>query len=117
MKRLLIASCALMLSGPLAAQTNSPYNVTVHVVGSHVTYHCTGVSTCGHAQILQVVIDGQPYELEADTILPKGVISLGDYPARLASDETKSTNEFTRQYTLQFPDHSTRTFDVIGVGQ
>jgi hypothetical protein len=117
MKGLLTASCVLLLSGPLSAQTNSPYNLTVHVTGSQITYDCTGASSCSHAQILHVVIDGQPYQLEAHTLLPRGVISLGDYPARLASDEQKSTNEFTRAYTIQFPDHSTRTFDVIGVGQ
>jgi len=50
----------------------------------------------------------------SETVLPKGVVALGDYKARLVNDKQKPTHEFTRDYDLKFPDGSTRKFSVIG---
>jgi hypothetical protein len=110
----LLTLCTLLFPLALRAQTPSAYNLTVHVVGSSIGEECAG-HACEHSQNLRVTIDGQKYELQSDTLLAKGVIALGDYPGRLITDEHKPTKEFTREYTLQFPDGSTRNFQVIGV--
>lgn len=115
--KLSVTLCALLISSPLVAQTPSTYNLTVHVTESEIGYDCSGGHGCEHTQTLRVTVDRQQYELQAETLLSKGVIALGDYPARLSQDVHKPTNEFSRQYTIQFPDGSTRTFDVIGTGQ
>ena len=64
--------------------------------------------------MLDAVVEGKKYELRSETILPKGVVALGDYKAKLVSDKQKPTHEFTREYDLMFPDGSTRKFSVIG---
>ena len=54
------------------------------------------------------------YELESSTFFPKGIVALGDYKAKLVSDQVKPTHEFNRTYELMFPDGSTRKFRVTG---
>ncbi len=71
-------------------------------------------SSCGSVQQISVLIDGAKYEMESVTALPKGIIALGDYKAKLVKDQQKPTREFNRTYSLMFPDGSTRDFVVTG---
>ena len=71
-------------------------------------------SFCGSVQQISVLIDGAKYEMESVTNLPKGIIALGDYKAKLVKDQQKPTHEFNRTYSLMFPDGSTRDFFVTG---
>lgn len=108
----------MALAVPAMGQA-ADYPVSVHVTTSRMGKDCgevtKGSSGCKVTQVLDVVIDGTKYELQAETLLAKGVVALGDYKARLVSDKKKPTNEIMRQYELQFPDRSTRKFEVIGV--
>ena len=65
-------------------------------------------------QQISVLIDGAKYEMESVTNLPKGIVALGDYKAKLVKDQQKPTHEFNRTYELMFPDGSTRQFVVTG---
>ena len=114
----LVLLCAMAVSLPMVAQAKSAdYAVKVHVSGSRIGEDCgvsRGSSNCSSVQILTVAIDGAKYELESETLLPKGIVALGDYPAKLTEDQQKPTHEFTRAYELKFPDGSARKFRVIG---
>jgi len=108
---------AMALSISAYAQKSPDYAIKVHVSASHIGYFCgvtNGDSSCKSVQQLNVLIDGAKYELQSETYFPKGVVGLGDYQAKLVSDEQKPTREFTRTYDLMFPDGSTRKFRVIG---
>jgi hypothetical protein len=111
---------AMVFAGPsgLGQPTAAGYTVGVHVTASRIANDCgnvnKGSSSCRATQILEAVIDGGKYQLRSETILPKGVVALGDYKAKLVSDKQKPTREFTREYDLMFPDGSTRKFSVIG---
>jgi len=109
----------LALPGALWAQTNAAaYNVTIHVTASRVAVGFSdgplGVTSLRIEQRLTAKVGGSTYELTSDTALPKGVVALGDYKAKLVKDESKPTNEFTKVYELMFPDGSTRKFEVTG---
>ncbi len=119
----MLAVLLLALSLPAFAQKAKPgYTVTVHVAETRTGSDChdvtNGSSLCKSTQDLVASIDGARYELRSETLLSKGLVALGDYPAKLVRDEQKPTHEFTRGYDLLFPDGSTRTFEVVGqVGQ
>jgi len=109
----------LAFPGALQAQTNSAgYNVTIHVTQTRVAVGfgdgTLGASSLRIEQRLTAKVGGSTYELTSDTALPKGVVALGDYKAKLVKDETKPTNEFMKTYDLMFPDGSTRKFQVTG---
>ena len=108
---------AMALAVPAYAQKSSDYAIKVHVSASRIGYDCgvtKGESSCKSVQQVTVMIDGAKYELQSQTYFPKGIVALGDYQAKLVSDEQKPTHEFTRTYDLMFPDGSTRKFHVIG---
>lgn len=108
---------AMVLASPANAQKTSDYAIKVHVSASHIGYTCgvlNGDSSCKSVQQVTAIIDGAKYELQSETFFPKGIVALGDYQAKLVSDEQKLTHEFTRTYELMFPDGSTRKFRVIG---
>lgn len=114
-----ILALSLLFSLPLfAASPSTDYNLNIHVSQSRIGTDCSSVnkgeSTCESVQQLSALIDGAKYELEAKTLLPKGIVALGDYKAKLTKDKQKSTHEFNRTYSLMFPDGSTRDFDVTG---
>jgi hypothetical protein len=108
----------LLAAAPLLGQAAADYTLGVHVTASRIGSDCgevsKGTSSCRATQVLDAVVEGKKYELRSETILPKGVIALGDYKAKLVSDKQKPTHEFTREYDLMFPDGSTRKFSVIG---
>lgn len=114
-----ILALTLLFSLPLfAASPSADYNINIHVSQSRIGTDCgsafKGSSTCESVQQLSVLVDGAKYELESKTLLPKGVVALGDYKAKLVKDQQKPTHEFNRTYSLMFPDGSARDFVVTG---
>ena len=70
-------------------------------------------------QMLNVVIDGKKYELEAPTLranLQAGValLALGNYKAKLVQDKHKTAYESSQVYEFLFSDNTTRRFTVVG---
>jgi hypothetical protein len=104
-----ILALSLLFSLPLfAASPSADYNLTIHVSQSRIG---TGRA---NTQELCVLVDGAKYEMESLSNLPKGIVALGDYKAKLVKDQQKPTHEFNRTYELMFPDGSTREFVVTG---
>lgn len=118
MAKAVLCIVSAVLSLPIYAQSKATdYGVKIHVSASHIGYDCgvaNGDSSCRSVQQVSATIDGAKYELESETFFPKGVVALGDYQAKLVSDEQKPTHEFSRVYDLMFPDGSTRKFRVMG---
>ena len=86
-----ILALTLLFSLPLfAASPAADYNLTIHVSESRRGSDCSvfkGDSTCKSFQRLSVLIDGAKYELEATTVLSKGIVALGDYKGKLIKDQ------------------------------
>jgi hypothetical protein len=97
---LLLLSLFVPLAG--AASGSADYPITVHVVSS--------VWASGYTQ-LNVVIDGKKYCLSGGYA---GVLSPGDYKAKLVKDQHKTSYETEQTYELLFPDNKTRTYTLIG---
>ncbi len=109
----------LLFAPPLLAfaQSKADFTLSLHVSESHLGLSCNtnkGTSSCKSTQVLTAKVEGKKYQLESETFLPKGLVALGDYSAKLSDHKEKGTGEFTRSYDLMFPDGSTRTFNVIG---
>jgi hypothetical protein len=109
----------LIFAAPLLAfsQSKADYTIPVHVLESHIGLSCDtnkGTSTCKSTQVLTAQVEGKKYQLQSETFFSKGLVALGDYSAKLGDHKEKPTGEFTRSYSLMFPDGSTRTFNVIG---
>jgi type 1 fimbria pilin len=108
----------LALPGALCAQTNAAdYNLTIHVTASRIAANCTDVtlgnSVCRQEQQLTADVGSGAFEM-SNMKSVKGIVTLGDYKAKLVQDKTLPTNEFTKTYEILFPDGSTRKFDVTG---
>jgi hypothetical protein len=65
-------------------------------------------------QKLNVLVDGKKYELTALATKRGGLLTPGDYKARLVRDEHQSAYEASQEYEFQFPDKKTRKFFVTG---
>jgi hypothetical protein len=95
------------------------YPIKIHVVSSRWVVE-PAIDGPQALQRLTVTIGGsKKYELEAPVSkanLQAGVaiLALGDYKAKLVSDEHKSEYEFSRVYEFLFPDQHTRRFTVVG---
>ncbi|HTS38158.1 MAG TPA: hypothetical protein VMH04_20955 [Candidatus Solibacter sp.] len=114
MKTISIWSIVLLLSaGAWSADVPNPaeYTVNVHVVASRVTTEY-GSRINSIFQVLNVVIDGQKYELKCQT--SNGLLALGDYKARLVTDEHKTAYDSTQIYEFLLPDKKLRRFEVTG---
>jgi hypothetical protein len=99
---------AILLLSALAWAGGDPnpaeYTVNVHVSSSSIDPNGT--------QALDVVIDGKKYELRSE--LPIGrVLALGDYRAKLVTNEHKTAYDSFQVYEFLFPD-KTRQYDVVG---
>ncbi|HLZ40377.1 MAG TPA: hypothetical protein VKQ11_05415 [Candidatus Sulfotelmatobacter sp.] len=96
-------------SAPAAKQAE--YNINVHVSASRTVKHS---ESAPRYQYLNVTIDGKKYELES-VLGVQDLLVLGDYKARLVTDEHGRGNYDSRQvYEFQFPDKSTREYYVVG---
>jgi hypothetical protein len=108
MSKIILALTLLFCLPLFAASPSADYNINIHVSESRIG---TGRA---NVQELSVLVDGAKYEMESLTNLPKGIVALGDYKAKLVKDQQKPTHEFNRTYELMFPDGSTREFMVTG---
>jgi hypothetical protein len=93
------------------------YTIKVHV--SYAQYDPTN----GMYEILTATINGKHYELEGFTSSARtfmhgnGLLNPGDYLAKLAKDEHKTSFESLQVFDLLLPDNTTRSFSVIGQGE
>jgi hypothetical protein len=91
------------------------YTIAVHVRSSHLlALSLTGsaLSLSSSTQHLDVVIDGQKYELEAWPLYV--LLPVGDYKARLSNEKIAKNREYSRVYELLFADGATRRYTVLG---
>jgi len=111
MKKILIAillmTPALAFADKKPAPNPADYTITVHVYSSQVIDR-TGTPK----QILDVVIDGKKYELEALPYID--VLPVGDYKAKIFNEKISSNQQYSRVYELLFTDGTTRRYDVVG---
>lgn len=86
------------------------YNVNVHVTASRTVKHS---ESSPRYQYLNVTIDGRKYELES-VLGIDGLLTVGDYKARLSTDEHKhGGSDFLQLYEFQLPDKWTREFLLV----
>lgn len=90
------------------------YNIAVHVQSSKLTTECWSDnkgSLCSRMQVLHVVIQGKTYDIERAA---ENVFRPGDYKARIVSEKTPRTEEYTREYEILLSDGKTAKFGVVG---
>jgi hypothetical protein len=86
------------------------YNINIHVSASRMVVH----GDSPYYQLLNTTIGGKKYELSSIGP-PQRLLMLGDYKARLVSDEHfKGNYDSWQVYEFQFPDGETRKFLVVG---
>jgi hypothetical protein len=107
MKRIVLLCLLALATRVMAAPPAEDYPVTVHVSSSHF-------SNDYRNQNLEVTIDGKKYELRQVGSAPTALLALGDYKARLITDEHRTSYESSRAYELLLPDKKTRKFNVTG---
>jgi hypothetical protein len=113
-----VALVVLLLCSALAWAGSEPnpadYTINVHVSSSLLDISYSGGGNERAKQRLKTTIDGKKYELRSvhssDTVLAPG-----DYKAKLIRDEHKTSYDSSRLYEFLFPDHKTRTFEVVGM--
>jgi hypothetical protein len=106
---LLLCFSASVFAAPQAKPAE--YNINIHVSASRMVRH--GDSS-PYYEFLNTNIDGKKYELSS-TVAPQRLLMLGDYKARLVSDEHfKGNYDSWQVYEFQFPDGKTRKFLVVG---
>jgi hypothetical protein len=85
-----------------AAPGAADYPITVHVSSSQ---------WAANYLELNVTIDGKKYLLSGPYY---GVLSPGDYKAKLLTDTHKTSYEASQTYEFLFPDNKTRKYNLIG---
>ena len=60
---------------------------------------------------LGVIISGKKYCLSG---VGNGLLSVGDYKARLVKDEHRTSYQSVQTYELLYPDNKTGKYNVIG---
>lgn len=83
---------------------SADYNIKVHVSASSTDLR-------GH-QVLDVVIDGKKYELRSELAIGH-LLALGDYKAKLVTNDHPTAYDSVRVYEFLFPD-KTRPYVVVG---
>jgi len=116
MRKILFAILILVPALAWAAKpapNPADYTITVHVQSSRLNVVQGWSNPSLHH--LTVLIDGKKFELEGGGGL--GVLRVGDYKAKIASDETKRPYEYLRVYEFLFADGTTRQYRVVGEGE
>lgn len=107
----------MLLATTASAQTDTTaYPLTATVEGSHIAIQCDemkGSSLCIPYLQISALINGRHLELQGG-VAKDGILVLGDYKARLVSDQHKKQYHSNQLYELQYPDGSTEKFGVIG---
>jgi hypothetical protein len=111
----------LFLGSSLAWSAPNPaeYTLNIHVVSSQVDTAYWGETPMQY-QTLHVVIDGKKYTIRGNAIRIAhvvGVLSPGDYKAKLVTDKRKGTYAYDREYELFLPDQTTSKLTVIGASE
>jgi hypothetical protein len=107
MSRIALAVLLFLSAHAWAGENPDPaeYSITIHVSSSN--------TPPGGRQDLGVIIDGRKYELLSN--LPTGtLLTLGDYKAKLVTDEHKNAYDSVRVYEFLLSDKKTRKFEVTG---
>ena len=117
MKKLVLVVLLLSAFSFAANKPNpSDYNVDVHVSAS-----VAQVTNGFGYSFLNVVIAGKNYQLLAERgdVNRKAltILALGDYKAKLVTDERDTAYQSIQIYELLFPDGKTAKFDVVGVSE
>jgi hypothetical protein len=96
----------MLLLVPVTRATAGPndYPVTIHVSSCHLWLNTNLME-------VDAVINGKKYVLLSPYY---GVLTLGDYRAKLVRDEHKATYDSKQTYEFLFPDNKTRRYDVVG---
>ncbi len=118
MKKAALLIPLLLATFSWAAPNPNEYSINVHVSSSRWVMAPTLLGPEAH-QVLDVIIDGKKYELEASTTranLEAGVtlLALGDYKAKIVQDQHKTAYESSQAYEFLLPDKKTRKFIVVG---
>jgi hypothetical protein len=110
----------VLLLSAFSFAANKPANPADYNVKVHVSASSLG-GPSGASSFLNVLIDGKNYQLSAQQhadgkVKGWAVIALGDYKARLVTDE-HNAYEFTQVYEFLLPDGKTRKFGVVGTSE
>ncbi|MGA3370672.1 MAG: hypothetical protein ABSC48_02810 [Terracidiphilus sp.] len=89
------------------AANPADYTVAVHVQSSQVIDRFQMAT-----QLLDVIIDGKKYELEAWHSFD--VLPVGDYKAKKSQEKIFPNHDYSRRYELLFADGTTRSYAVVG---
>jgi len=119
MKRYLALILFLGSSLAWAAPNPAEYTVNIHVVSSQIDTAYWGRAAILY-QTLHVLIDGKKYTLRGNSLRfshTVGVLSPGDYKAKLVTDKRKGTYAYARVYEFLFPDQTTSKLTVIGASE
>jgi hypothetical protein len=113
MKKIALVILLFLSAFAWAKENPNPadYTINVHVSASKALE--VNGSGGGYLQKLTVGIDGKNYELEGSAGGPF-LLALGDYKAKIVTDEHKGTYDLLRVYEFLFPDQKTRKFTMVG---
>jgi hypothetical protein len=113
---ILLLAPALAWAKSKPAPNPADYTITVHVQSSQsvgpqvqLTAH-----SWGWVQQLTVTIDGKKYELREGNTARADLLRVGDYKAKIATDEAAHPYEYHRVYEFLFADGQTRQYVVVG---
>ena len=112
MKAIALVPLLLLSVSGWAGTAPAEYSVNVHVSSDRFISDCSGgIKVCVFTlQLLQVVIDGKKYELQADAT-KQGLLPIGDYNARPV--QIKRLKGLAA-YEFLLPDNTTEQFTVVG---
>ncbi|SEG21455.1 hypothetical protein SAMN05421819_2229 [Bryocella elongata] len=119
MRRLTLATtfaAGLLLALPMWGRSKpkpnpADYPVKVHVVVSRLRFY----NGFEH-EVIEAYVDGRYEELSSSNAA-LALLAPGDYVAQLVdADKHPKAYEAITSYSVLFPDGSTRSFDVTGVG-
>ena len=117
---------AIMLSCLIAALANPAHaadakaNPADYPLAMHVSASTYAAAANTLYEIVSATIDGKHYQLQGPTSSARifshgnGLINPGDYHAKMAMDEHKTSYESLQQFEILLPDGTTRRFGVIG---
>jgi hypothetical protein len=117
-----LAILFLLLQTPLIlAADKKPANPADFPLKLHITTSSLQVMPGGdnwtYIQLLETTVNGQPVQLRS---FNSGVLSLGDYPARVSPQihgaKGANTYDVYLGYDLLMPDGNTRTYTVTRLG-